>query len=294
MRGLEDHKSGKGAGDENFPVASWVIEPRLRAPVLAYYRFARSADDAADHPTLAPSEKLRRLDSLEASLLGKSDEAHDALPLRRALAEHGLSPRHAQDLLVAFRQDVTKTRYASWNELMDYCRFSAAPVGRFVLDVHGESPAAYPHSDALCAALQVINHIQDCGKDYSGIDRVYVPLDMLAAANASVDMLRRDHATPALLGVLRNMMTKTGDLLANGQQLPTFVANRRLAMEIAAIAGLATRLTALLKVRDPLVDRVHLSKPLAAGIALRSALRQFFRHKAPAVVPAATMMRGQR
>ena len=82
------------------------------------------------------------------------------------------------DLLEAFRRDVTKLRYADWDELMDYCRYSATPVGRFVLDVHGESAPTWPANDALCAALQVINHLQDCAKDYREIDRVYLPLDV--------------------------------------------------------------------------------------------------------------------
>ena len=101
--------------------------------------------------------------------------------LRAALAERNLSPQHAQDLLRAFRQDVTKLRYKDWDELIDYCRYSAMPVGRFVLDVHGESRATWPASDNVCAVLQIINHIQDCVKDHRNLDRVYIPLDALQA-----------------------------------------------------------------------------------------------------------------
>ncbi len=101
----------------------------------------------------------------------------------------GCRPRHAQDLLHAFRQDVTKLRYANWDELIDYCSRSAMPVGRFVLDVHGESRDTWPASDALCAALQIINHLQDCAADYRTLDRVYIPLDALAARGIGVEAL---------------------------------------------------------------------------------------------------------
>jgi hypothetical protein len=172
MTALAEVAQSKGHGEENFPVASKLISPRHRATILAFYRFARAADDVADDPALSESEKRRGLDALEATLLAKSDGAPDALPLRAALAEKNLGPRHPLDLLTAFRRDVTKPRYESWDDLIDYCRFSAMPVGRFVLDVHGESEALWPGNDALCAALQIINHLQDCAKDYRDLDRV--------------------------------------------------------------------------------------------------------------------------
>jgi hypothetical protein len=145
---------------ENFPVASVLIAPKHRATILAYYRFARGADDVADSPSLAPDAKLAGLDLFEATLTGRSEAVEAALPLRAALAGRKLSPRHALDLLRAFRMDAVKHRYANWSELMDYCAYSAAPVGRFVLDVHGESESTWPASDALCTALQIINHLQ--------------------------------------------------------------------------------------------------------------------------------------
>ena len=119
---------------------------------------------------------------MRATLAGEGGRRPErARPARRRWPSAGLATSHALDLLDAFRRDVTKPRYANWDELMDYCRYSAAPVGRFVLDVHGESRATWPASDALCAALQVINHLQDCGKDRRELDRVYVPQDALAA-----------------------------------------------------------------------------------------------------------------
>src|SRR5213078_2527159 len=170
-------RSGKGHRDENFPVASWLIDARHRDIILAFYEFVRVADDIADHATLKPKAKLAQLDRLEANLLGQGDDNAEAVRLRGALAERGLPPRHAQDLLTAFRLDVTKLRYQDWDDLISYCTYSAMPVGRFVLDVHGESRATWPANDALCAALQINNHLQDCGKDFRALNRVYIPLD---------------------------------------------------------------------------------------------------------------------
>ena len=181
MTNANEFRSGKGHRDENFPVASWLIHPRHRALILAFYEFVRSADDIADHAKLSAQEKVELFDRLEQDLLGAGDGNAQAAALRRALAERSMSPQHAQDLLKAFRLDATKLRYRDWDDLMGYCAYSAMPVGRFVLDVHGESRSTWPASDAICAALQIINHIQDCAADYRNLNRVYVPLDALAA-----------------------------------------------------------------------------------------------------------------
>ena len=161
---MTDLASGKGHKDENFPVASFIIKPRHRAAVMAFYRFARKADDIADHETETPDCKLALLETMRATIAGESDVDAEALALRHSEAARGLSSEHGLDLLEAFRRDVTKIRYANWGELMDYCRYSAMPVGRFVLDVHEEDRALWPANDALCAALQMINHLQDLRK----------------------------------------------------------------------------------------------------------------------------------
>ncbi len=108
-------RSGKGHRDENFPVASHLVHPRFRAPILAFYEFVRVADDIADHAALPPDQKLALLDRLEGSLLGSNDADPEGVQLRAIVAERSLTPRHAQDLLNAFRLDVTKLRYANWD-----------------------------------------------------------------------------------------------------------------------------------------------------------------------------------
>jgi squalene synthase HpnC len=260
-------RSGKGHRDENFPVASRLIHPRHRAIILAFYEFVRIADDMADHATLKPDEKLALLDRLEASLLGQHDDVPEAVTLRSALRKRNLPPRHAQDLLTAFRMDVTKLRYRDWDDLMNYCTYSAMPVGRFVLDVHGEDRSTWPANDALCAALQIINHLQDCQADYRNLDRVYMPLDALAAAGALVEDLGQKASSPALRQCLRNLAVRTGSLLDEAASFSASIRDFRLGMEVAVIHALARRLAAMLTLRDPLSERVHLKAPGVAAVA---------------------------
>jgi squalene synthase HpnC len=259
MSSASDLRSGKTHRDENFPVASWIIHPRYRSLILAFYNFVRTADDIADHATLSADEKLRYLDLLEAELLGKGETQAEAARLRTALAERGMPPRHALDLLTAFRMDVTKLRYENWDEVVHYCRYSAMPVGRFVLDVHGESTSTWPASDALCAGLQVNNHLQDCGKDFRELNRVYLPRDALAASGASVEELGAAKSSPQMLQCLHALAVKTEALLNEGRALAPQVRDFRLGLEVSVIQAFADKIVAMLKVRDPLSERVHLS-----------------------------------
>jgi hydroxysqualene synthase len=270
-------RSGKGHRDENFPVASHLIHPRYRDAILAFYEFVRVADDIADHASLPPDRKLALLDRLEASLLGASDSDPEGVRLREVVAERSLTPRHAQDLLNAFRLDVTKLRYANWDELMHYCSLSAMPVGRYVLDVHGESRTTWPASDAICAALQIINHIQDCQRDYRNLDRVYVPLDSMEAAGTRVEALGDAQASPELLSCLHGLAARTGGLLRVGYRLPDQIKDFRLSLEISVIHTLAETLVRTLMVRDPLRDKVHLKTLGFAGVGMLGILKGLWR-----------------
>ena len=184
-----------------------------------------------------PAEKLARLDALEASLLGQNDaEPEGVRAARRPAARAGCRRSTRRTCCSAFRQDVTKLRYADWDELIDYCRYSAMPVGRFVLDVHGESRATWPANDALCAALQIINHLQDCADDYRNLDRVYVPLDALADAGARRRGARRSQGdrrrSPPACAACRPHRGAAG---AKPGTVSAQVADARLAMEISVI-----------------------------------------------------------
>jgi squalene synthase HpnC len=265
-KGIET-PSGKGAGDENFPVGSILIARRLRPHVMRYYAFARAADDIADNPGLAPDEKVRRLDVFEAGLATGATTPEVAVRLRDSLAETGVPDRHARDLLVAFRQDATKLRYAGWGELMEYCAVSAHPVGRYLLDLHGEGAATHAPGDALCAALQVLNHLQDCGEDRRDLDRVYLPGDWMTGAGIDVTALDAPVASPGLRRVLDRCLDGCDALLDGAAPLAGMIRARRLGAEVAVIQRLARRLAARLRREDPLAGRVKHSKlDLLAGL----------------------------
>jgi squalene synthase HpnC len=268
-----DVRTGKGAGDENFPVASHLIAPKYRPAILAFYAYARTADDVADHETLTPEAKLTHLETLRGALAGEHDNAPVAVALREVLAARGLSIIHAEDLLVAFRQDAVQARYPTWDALTDYCRYSAAPVGRLVLAVHGEAETTWPASDALCAALQVINHLQDCGEDFKRLNRVYLPQDLMAREGVTEADLAAPAASPGLRRLIAELARRTQALLAAGRPLATQVRDPRLRLEVAVIQRLAEDLAAKLIARDPLSERVHHSKLELAALAGSAVLR---------------------
>ena len=286
MTSASELRSGKSHRDENFPVASWIIHPRHRALILAFYNFVRTADDVADHATLGDAEKLAYLDLLQAELSGQGDSQPEAVNLRHALASRSMSSVHALDVLTAFRMDVTKLRYETWDELLHYCRYSAMPVGRFMLDVHGESPSTWPASDALCAGLQINNHLQDCAKDYQNLNRVYLPRDALGAAGASAEELGEPRSSPALLRCLHSLAAKTQRLLGESKSLSAEVKDFRLGLEISVIRAYADKIVRLLQLRDPLHERVHLN-PIellahsGAGIATEIIRRTMMRRRFP-------------
>jgi farnesyl-diphosphate farnesyltransferase len=260
--------SGKDRNAENFPVGV-LIAARLRPHVHAFYAFARNADDIADSAVLAPAEKIARLGVMEDVLLGRREAGSPtALALRASLAETGVTPDHARDLLHAVRHDSTTSRTASWAELMEYCRYSAMPVGRYVLDLHGAPDSCRGPSDALCAVLQVLNHLQDCAKDLADLDRCYLPLDMLEAAGATVADLRLPRETPALRVVFSALLDRCDELNRAARPLPARAPGVRLRLESAVIAALARRLTARLREGDPLAQRVKLTRSDVARSAL--------------------------
>jgi squalene synthase HpnC len=253
--------SGKSRGDENFPVGSLLIRRGLRAHVHAFYRFARNADDIADNPDMEAAEKVRRLDRMAAILDGAPGaDSPAAAAMRESLLATGVTAQHCHDVLTAFRLDATKLRYRDWGELMEYCRYSASPVGRQLLDLHGEDRAAWPYSDALCSALQVLNHLQDCGEDYRRLDRVYLPQEDLAANGIGVEALALPAASPALRRVFDGLIERTALLVETSKGLPPRVKARGLRCECAVIVALAGRLAGRLRRGDPLARRVGLGK----------------------------------
>lgn len=264
--------SGKGAADENFPVGSVLLPARLRPVVAAFYGFARAADDIADNPALSAAEKVQRLDAMEASLTAPGDGDSRGAQLAALLHAHGLDTRHVRALLSAFRQDATQNRYQTLADLHAYCRLSADPVGRFLVDLHGDGAAVYPYSDGLCTALQILNHLQDCGKDLASMNRCYLPGAWLAEAGSTVADLRAAQLTPGLRSVVDRLLDDVDQHLDRAAHLPRALRSRRLAMESAVIIRLARRLAARLRRGDPLATRVALSKMDFAVAAVTGAV----------------------
>ena len=271
--------SGKDAAYENFPVGSWLVHRNLRPHIATYYRFARTIDDIADNSELAANEKIKRLEGFESVLSGNVDSLNvygTALRMRESLEKTNISTKHCLDLIDAFKQDAVKNRYDDWDQLMEYCVRSAAPVGRYLLDLHGTSSEDYGPSDALCSALQVINHLQDCQDDYRNLNRVYLPQDWMRTASIDETALHEPFTGRGLRQVINLCLHETKELLLLARQLPKPMSSRRLAMEAAAIVRIAESLVTKLHVRDPLARRVVLTKPQYLLCCTQGILRLFF------------------
>ena len=266
----------KNKNTENFPVGSFLIRADLRPHIHAYYNFARAADDIGDDPLMDGAEKLKRLTRFEECLQGNGDDVVVAVALRASLNETKVSAQHALDLIRAFKQDAVKRRYQNWQELLDYCRYSASPVGRYVLALHGVSEKAWPANDALCSALQIINHIQDCADDYREVDRVYLSLDDMEKAEANPAHLSHSASSPALRKVIDMQLERLVPMMITARDLPRLVPDIRLKFETSIIHALAQALIKVLAKRDPLCDTVKLSKPAMLMAILNGMMRAFF------------------
>jgi squalene synthase HpnC len=227
--------------------------------IAAYYRFARAADDIADDPTLDATEKTRRLDSFDETLVGKSDSEPVARELRGIFTAHRLTIEHARHLLQAFKADAINRPCRNWSDLLAYCRYSAAPVGRFLLELHREDRQAWPAADALCSALQILNHLQDCQADWRDLKRLYIPRDWLDEAKITPDALLETRASLATRQVFDRTLEGVEWLNTAASSLPGLIADRQLRMEATAILFLSRRLARRLRRRDPLAGRVGIS-----------------------------------
>jgi len=227
---------------ENFPVASVLLPAQLREPVAAIYAFARSADDFADEGDLPAAERLALLDGyrreLDAIAAG-SPTAHPVfMRLRPIVASYRLPLQLFRDLLDAFAQDVVKTRYADYAELLDYCRRSADPVGRLLLHLFGEAtPENLRQSDAVCSALQLINHWQDVGIDATKpVSRIYLPQDEMARFKVSDAAVCHRSASADFLGLMRFQVDRARALMLEGAPLGRRLPGR-IGLEIRAIVA---------------------------------------------------------
>ncbi len=215
---------------ENFPVASWLLPGRLRRPVEAIYRFARSADDIADEGNAVATERLAQLAAYRHELdrIEAGETPSDPVfgPLARAIRTHAIPFAPLRDLLSAFEQDVTKTRYANFGEVMDYCRRSANPVGRLMMHLYGDAdPRHLAYSDAICSSLQLINFLQDIAIDYQK-DRIYLPLDELAAYHVGESQIAAGDTRGLWRALMLKQIERTRKLLQAGAPLGRILKGR--------------------------------------------------------------------
>ena len=207
---------------ENFPVASGLLPRSYRRPVAAIYAFARTADDYADEGDLPPARRLARLDDY-AARLDRLDQARDDpifVALADTIARFGLPVALFHDLLTAFRLDVTKTRYADFAQVMDYCRYSANPVGRLLLHLFDEaSPDNLRRSDAVCSALQLINFYQDLAQDFDESNRIYLPQDEMAAHGVGEDHFRERRSDAAMDALMAEQIRRARQMMLYGAPL---------------------------------------------------------------------------
>jgi squalene synthase HpnC len=273
----DGHRSTRDAASENFPVGSWLIAREKRPIVAAFYRFARRADDIADDPMRDPARKLALLDAADAALTGRATDVSDGVvaaaeELRGWFLAHELSLAHPRQLLDAFRADAANRPCRSWSDLLAYCRYSANPVGRFLLELHGEDDACHAPADALCTGLQILNHVQDCGDDWRRLSRCYIPTDWLGEAGCGTQALAARQASKPVLRALDRVMDGIDRLNERARALPDLLRSRRLRMEAGAIVWLARRLATRLRGGDPLARRIALGRfdhvrAMAIGLA---------------------------
>lgn len=243
---------------ENFPVASWFLPRQARRGLLAFYSFARHADDIADSTILPREKKLALLLELNRAL---AEGAETSLPewardYRAAVNRGEVSLRHGTALLSAFLQDATKARYDSWQELIDYCMRSAAPVGRAVLELHREWHADIKASDALCNSLQILNHLQDLKADFRDRQRIYFPISWFE----NPDYLAGDYAAPDIRQAINRALERVEEMLEEAERLPHTIAGFRARAEVCTVFAIAHMLAEKLRHCDPIGIRIQLSR----------------------------------
>ena len=262
----------KTATEENFLILGRILDPTVREPILRCHRFMRASDNLIDSPDLSTAEKRALLAAWNAVLAGsQTDEFDPTISLLREVKadflQRGLSLSHLTHTLQALEREVDGIRHESWSDLMLYCTYGAAPVGRFLLEIHGEPRALWKGVDALCGAHAVLDKVMDCREDYTTLDRVYLPLRWFREAGADIADLEAKRSTPALRTVFDRVIAEADVMLDGSATSIAAIGNRHLRRQAALTHSLGRSLSKTLKRRDPLRRKV---KP--GGIAKMRAL----------------------
>ena len=256
--------SGKSHSDENFPVASFLMTKKIRSIVRVFYFFARMADDIADHQKLSSNQKKKILLFFD-NAISKSKKTNNKV-LDKMIAKFKELPsgkKYSRNLLKAFMMDASNKKYKNWNDLLYYCKFSANPVGRFVIDAVNERKnieKIYEASDSLCTALQIINHIQDCKKDFKELNRVYIPESFFKKYSLDKKILRKSKSIENFerlkIEIVDNVLVSLRKTKLGLREIQSW----RLRKETLIILNIAKRLCNLLKINDPLEKQIKLSR----------------------------------
>ena len=256
--------SGKSYSDENFPVASFLMTKKIRSIVRVFYFFARMADDIADHQKLSSNQKKKILLFFD-NAISKSKKTNNKV-LDKMIAKFKELPsakKYSRNLLKAFMMDASNKKYKNWNDLLYYCKFSANPVGRFVIDAVNERKnieKIYEASDNLCTALQIINHIQDCKKDFKELNRVYIPESFFKKYSVDKKILRKSKSVENFerlkIEIVDNVLVSLRKTKLGLREIQSW----RLRKETLIILNIAKRLCNLLKINDPLEKQIKLSR----------------------------------
>lgn len=262
----------KQAKDENFPVGM-LISPKLKNIVQTYYQAARDADDAADNPLLSAEQKKAALDNIELAFRQPDmpTEFKSAAKLGRLFAAENLDSSLYTDLLTAFRMDAENKPIEIWEQLLNYCNYSAAPVGRFMLAIHNENPSSYLPAATLCAVLQITNHLQDLKKDAVNLQRFYLPHKMMEQHGARYSDIYLSFTKPALREVINETTGKLRMMLQDAEPIFKIVKNIRLKWELGVIFSLTNSMIKKIERRDVLHDNIRLNgfdwiKALGSGL----------------------------
>lgn len=215
---------------ENFPVASLLLPRNLRRPIAVIYAFARSADDFADEGQFTQQQRLEKLNHYSALLesLGDTQQTDPIfIALRDVINKHQLPIQLFHDLLTAFKQDVTKQRYQSFDEVLAYCQHSANPVGRLLLHLIGQAtPVNLQQSDAVCSSLQLINFLQDIFQDYDENDRIYLPQDEMQQYGVGEEMIKQQQSSDAMRTLLNHQLQRAKSMMISGSPLGNHIPGR--------------------------------------------------------------------
>lgn len=264
---------------ENVPVASYFLPQKQRELFLSFYNFLRLADDIADDPKQESCDKLEQLNKLETALCKGYAQENWLMPaviLHQNIEEAGLSQDHALNVMKALKIDANGIHCHSWEDVLHYCRFSADPVGRFLLSIFDEKEANFDASDALCTVLAILNFLQDLKNDWLLLGRLYIPAQWFEEERLSLETLISSQSLEAHIRIKQKALARCRLLLEQAQKLPSSIQNKNLRKQAYITLAMAEKLYQRIDQKDPLKGRISLSSLDKLSAFCKGLLKYFF------------------